>query len=208
MTSDTPTDFETKPPRELQGEDAAALTEAELNVEPGAEGEPNLKAVIDALAARVNELETEAKAARDQSLRAYAEAENVRKRAERQMAEDRQYAIEKFARDLLGVVDNLGRALQTVDMAGRDKLDEPMQRLVDGIDLTSRELAQALARHGVKPVEAAPGAAFDPNKHQAVAQIPSIQPAGSIAELFQGGFEINGRVLRAAMVAVSAGAAN
>ena len=74
--------------------------------------------------------------------------------------------------------------------------------------MTQKELHTVLARHGVTAIDAAPGAAFDPNQHQAVSQIPSDQPSGTIAETFQSGWKIGERVLRAAMVAVSAGPAN
>jgi molecular chaperone GrpE len=169
------------------------------------DGEPDLRAILDALAARVNELEAETGAARDQVLRAMAEADNVRKRADRQLAEEKQYAIERFARDLLGVADNMTRALAALDGPAREGLGDAGRTLAEGVEMTARELSQAMTRHGVRPIEAGPGSAFDPHRHQAVAQIPSAQPAGTIAELFQGGYELNGRVLRAAMVAVSAG---
>ncbi|MEQ9316608.1 MAG: nucleotide exchange factor GrpE, partial [Henriciella sp.] len=104
--------------------------------------------------------------------------------------------------------DNLARALAALPDEEREVLTEAGQNLLGGIEMTQKELHTVLARHGVTAVDAAPGATFDPNHHQAVSQIPSEHPAGSIAETFQSGWKIGDRTLRAAMVAVSAGKAN
>jgi len=141
----------------------------------------------------------------DRLLRALAETENVRKRANRQITEERAYAVEKFARDLLNVSDSLSRAIDSLPERERSLLHEAGRTAFDGIELTQKELVTVLSRHGVTPVNAQPGAAFDPAMHQAVTQIPSPHPAGSIAELFQAGWRIGERTLRPAMVAVSAG---
>lgn len=141
----------------------------------------------------------------DRLLRALAETENVRKRANRQITEERTYAVEKFARDLLNVSDNLSRAIESLPERERSLLHEAGRTAFDGVELTQKELVAVLSRHGVTPVNAQPGAAFDPAMHQAVTQIPSPHPAGSIAELFQAGWRIGERTLRPAMVAVSAG---
>jgi molecular chaperone GrpE len=153
-------------------------------------------------------LEAEKEEMRDQLLRTLAEADNIRKRAEREKADARVYAIEKFARDLLNVSDNLSRALAALPDAEREVLTEAGQNLLGGIEMTQKELNTVLARHGVTLIEAEVGGAFDPNLHQAVANIPSEHPSGSIASHFQAGWRIGDRVLRAAMVAVSAGQAN
>lgn len=153
-------------------------------------------------------LEAEKEEMRDQLLRTLAEADNIRKRAEREKADARVYAIEKFARDLLNVSDNLARALEALPDAEREVLTEAGQNLLGGIEMTQKELNTVLARHGVTLIEAEVGGAFDPNLHQAVANIPSEHPSGSIASHFQSGWRIGDRVLRAAMVAVSAGQAN
>ena len=156
---------------------------------------------------RLAALETEAVELKDKLLRTLAEADNVRKRAEKQVADARAYAIEKFAGDLLSVSDNLARALEALDEAARAGLSEPGQALLGGVEMTQKELHAALARNGVVAIEAAPGDAFDPNLHQAVSNIPSDQPAGSIAQGFQTGWRIGERTLRAAIVAVSTGPA-
>ncbi|MEM7459998.1 MAG: nucleotide exchange factor GrpE [Pseudomonadota bacterium] len=153
-------------------------------------------------------LEVEKQELRDQMLRAMAEMENLRKRSEREKAEARIYAIEKFARDLLNVSDNMARALEALPEAEREALTDGGKGLLGGIEMTQKELHTVLTRHGVTAIEAEPGAAFDPNLHQAVANIPSEHPNGTIASLFQSGWKIGDRTLRAAMVAVSAGEAN
>ena len=153
-------------------------------------------------------LEVEKQELRDQMLRAMAEMENLRKRAEREKSDARGYAIEKFARELLSVSDNMARALEALPEAEREALTEGGKGLLGGIEMTQKELHTVLTRHGVSAIDAEPGAAFDPNLHQAVANIPSEHPNGTIASLFQAGWRIGDRTLRAAMVAVSAGEAN
>lgn len=153
-------------------------------------------------------LEVEKQEMKDQMLRALAEMENLRKRSEREKADARVYAIEKFARDLLSVSDNMARALEALPEDEREALTDGGKGLLGGIEMTQNELHTVLTRHGVTPIEAEPGAAFDPNLHQAVANIPSEHPNGTIASLFQAGWKIGDRTLRAAMVAVSAGQAN
>lgn len=157
------------------------------------------------LAAQVAQLEKERDELKDQMLRALAETDNVRKRANRQIAEERTYAVEKFARDLLNVSDSLARAVASIPPGERALLTEASRNALEGVELTQKELVTVLARHGVTAIDASPGAAFDPALHQAVTQIPSQHPAGSVAELFQAGWRIGDRTLRAAMVAVSAG---
>lgn len=141
--------------------------------------------------------------ARDDMLRALAEVENTRRRAERQVAEARAYAIDRFAADLLPVADTLTRALSA---APRDDLDEGFRNLLTGVELTERSLVETFARNGLKRV-GAKGDTFDPNIHQAVAQAPSDQPAGVVLEVMQPGYVLGDRTLRAAMVLVSAGSA-
>lgn len=156
--------------------------------------------------ARVAELELEMANLKDQALRAMAEAENVKKRAEREVAAAKVYGIERLATDVLSVVDNLGRALTTIDGKAKDDLGDNAKNLVEGIELTEKNLMAVLARHGIKSVPGK-GSKFDPNVHQAVAQIPSEEEKGHVAEVMQVGFTIGERTLRAAMVAVSTGKA-
>lgn len=160
---------------------------------------------INPLADTVAALEKERDQLKDAVLRALAETDNVRKRANRQIEEARLYAVEKFARDLLNVSDNLARAVESVPEGSRGLMTDAVKTALEGVELTQKELVSVLARHGVTAIDASPGAAFDPALHQAVTQVPSEHPAGSVAQLFQSGWRIGDRTLRAAMVAVSAG---
>jgi len=162
---------------------------------------PSPEAVIARLEAEKQELN-------DRFLRVLADLDNTRKRADREVSEARVYAIGKFAGDLLNVADNLARALAALPDADRETLTEAGRNLLGGIEMTEKELHTVLTRYNVAQIDAAPGSAFDPNVHQAVAQIPSEHPAGTIAQLFQPGWRIGERTLRAAMVAVSLGQAN
>lgn len=146
-------------------------------------------------------LQAELAKAKDDMLRALADAENTRRRAERQAVEARAYAIDRFAQDLLPIADTLERALMT---APRDDQDEGFRNLLTGVELTERSLVDAFARHGLKRIGAR-GEQFDPKVHQAVAQAPGDQPAGTIQEVLQSGYVLGDRTLRAAMVLVSAG---
>jgi molecular chaperone GrpE len=160
---------------------------------------------VNPMAEAVVALEKERDQLKDNLLRALAETDNVRKRANRQIEEARLYAVEKFARDLLNVADNLSRAIDSVPVASRGIMTDAVKTALEGVEMTQKELVTALSRHGVTAIDASPGAAFDPALHQAVTQVPSAQPAGSVAELYQSGWRIGDRTLRAALVAVSAG---
>ena len=180
-----------------EAEDAIE-SEADLqDAERDAAGE-NAPPSIETLAAALAET-------RDAMLRAVADAENTRKRAEREIADARVYAVTAFARDLLSVGDNLARALDALSPEMRESMGEASRTLMSGIELTQKELVSALTRHGVKPINVERGSAFDPNLHQAAAQIPSNYPSGAVVEVIQSGWMIGERVLRAAVVAVSAG---
>jgi len=137
--------------------------------------------------ARIQELEMELATLKDQALRAMADAENVKRRSEKEVAAARVFGIERFANDILSVHDNLSRALGVLEGSDKSELGENAKNLVEGIELTEKDLMAALARHGVTAVPGV-GSKFDPNVHQA-----------------QTGFKIGDRTLRAAMVAVSTG---
>lgn len=154
--------------------------------------------------ARIQELETELATLKDQALRAMADAENVKRRSEKEVAAARVFGIERFANDILSVHDNLSRALMTLEGTDKSELGENAKNLVEGIELTEKDLMGALARHGVTAVPGV-GSKFDPNVHQAVANIPSSEDKGNVATVMQTGFKIGDRTLRAAMVAVSTG---
>ncbi len=160
---------------------------------------------VETMAERLIAIEAEKLEIKDQLLRTLADMENLRKRTERQLADERVYAVEKFARDMLNVSDNLSRALTALTPEARAELSDAGKGLLEGIELTEKELTVTLSRHGVTAVDSTQGTEFDPNVHQAVAQIPSDQPEGTIAEPFQTGWKLGDRTLRAAMVAVSTG---
>ena len=148
-------------------------------------------------------LKNEVESLKDQRLRALAEAENIRRRAEREKTEASQYAVTKFARDMLGIADNFARALAAVPADVRAAADPQVAAVLDGVEATDRQLMQTLERYGVKAVDTSDGK-FDPNLHQAIAEVPGNgKPAGSIVDVVQAGFTIGERLLRPAMVTVA-----
>jgi molecular chaperone GrpE len=150
-------------------------------------------------------LEAQVAELRDKYLRAVAEIENVRKRAEREVAGERAFGITAFARDLLGVADNLARTLDAVGAEARASAGGPLKTLLDGVELTGRELQKALEKNGVRRIDPR-GEKFNPHFHQAVFEVPDADvPAGMVAEVIQPGYAIGERVLRPAMVGVSSG---
>jgi molecular chaperone GrpE len=144
---------------------------------------------------------------KDRLLRTLADMENMRKRTEREVADARSYGISAFARDILGVADNMHRALQALDDELRAKADDATQALLEGVELTERELMNALEKHGVKRLDPQ-GQKFDPNRHQAMYEVEDASvPSGTVVQVMQAGYMIGERVLRPALVAVSKGGA-
>src|SRR5437588_5635381 len=140
---------------------------------------------------------------KDKLLRSLAEMENLRKRTERQVADARDYGIAGFARDILAVADNMERALGALDADLREKADAGTKALLDGVELTERELLKVLDKHGVKKFEPK-GEKFDPNLHQAMHEVTdSSLASGTVAQVVQAGYMIGERVLRPALVAVA-----
>jgi molecular chaperone GrpE len=147
-------------------------------------------------------LKNEVESLKDQRLRALAEAENIRRRAEREKTEASQYAVTKFARDMVGIADNFARALAAVPQAVREAADPQVRAVLDGVEATDRQLMQTLERYGVKAVETS--GKFDPNLHQAIAEVPGNgKSAGSIVDVVQTGYTIGERLLRPAMVTIA-----
>jgi molecular chaperone GrpE len=144
---------------------------------------------------------------KDRLLRTLAEMENMRKRTEREVADARVYGISSFARDVLGVADNMHRAMQALDDELRAKADEATKALLEGVELTERELMNVLEKNGVKRIEPL-NHKFDPNRHQAMYEIEDLSvPPGTVIQVMQAGYTIGERVLRPAFVAVSKGGA-
>lgn len=133
-------------------------------------------------------------------LYAHAEAQNVRRRAEKETADARAYASTNFARDLLSVADNLARGLEAIPAELR--ADEKMKGLVAGLEATGRELEAVFQRHGIKKIVAI-GEKLDPNFHQAMFELPSDQAPGTVVQEMQAGYMIKDRLLRPALVGVA-----
>jgi len=147
-------------------------------------------------------LRAEAAGLKEQALRYAAEAENTKRRAEREANDARAYAIQKFARDLLGVADNLARALAHVPS---DSADPAVKNFVLGVEMTEKELQGAFERNGLKRIAPARGERFDPHQHQAMMEAPGTDVgAGGVVEVMQPGYELLGRLVRPAMVVVAA----
>jgi molecular chaperone GrpE len=142
---------------------------------------------------------------KDKLLRTLAEMENLRKRTEREVTDARVYGVASFARDVLAVADNMRRALDAVSPELRASAEPGVRALVNGVELTERELLKALEKNGVRQYTPQ-GEKFDPNVHQAMYEVPDASvPAGSVVQVVQPGYMIGERVLRPAMVGVSKG---
>ena len=151
-----------------------------------------------------DEAEGADEALKDQLLRALADAENARRRARKDVEDARAYAISRFAQDLLGVADNLGRALDSIP-AERRESDEAVKAIADGIEMTVREFEAALGRHGITRIDPL-GEKFDYNLHQALFETDQTdQPDGTVVQVLQTGYRIGDRLLREAMVGVAKG---
>ena len=183
-------DSDTRPPSDS---DTVPTGETAMQPEPDVAPRPSTS------------LDRELAEAKDRLLRALADMDNMRKRTEREVADARVYGISNFARDILGVADNMHRAMQALDDELRAKADEATKALLEGVELTERELMNVLEKHGVTRVEPL-GQKFDPNRHQAMYEIEDASvPSGSVIQVMQAGYLIGERVLRPALVAVSKG---
>lgn len=150
-------------------------------------------------------LESEVAALKDRLLRTLADMENQRRRTEKDVADARTYAMTNFARDMLNVADNLRRAIESVPAEARSAVEGALKSVLEGVELTERDLLNTLERHGIKKIDPA-GQKFDPNFHQAMMEVPDASvPAGTVAHVIQTGFAIGDRVLRPALVGVTKG---
>jgi molecular chaperone GrpE len=157
---------------------------------------------VDDASQEIEALKLEVAALKEQALRYAAEAENTKRRAEREMNDARAYAIQKFARDLLGAADNLSRATAH---SPKDSTDAAVKNFIIGVEMTEKELQGAFERNGLKKIDPAKGDKFDPHLHQAVTEQPSTEvAAGGVVAVLQAGYELMGRLVRPAMVAVAA----
>ncbi len=151
----------------------------------------------------VSALRSEVAELKDRLLRALADAENTRRRGEREKTDASQYAVTRFARDMLAVADNLKRALDAFPPDARAAAAAQVKAVLEGIEATERNLQATLERHGIKMIDTT-DARFDPNLHQAIAEVPGEgKPAGAIVNVVQTGYVIGDRLLRPAMVTVA-----
>jgi molecular chaperone GrpE len=173
--------------------------------EIGAEQIPDASAEIAESSAHVAALQAEMHDLKDRYLRAVAEAENVRKRGEKERVEAGQFAIQRFARDLLEVADNFRRALEAISEETRKGLPASVGGVLTGIEATEALMLAVFERHQLKRLNPK-GERFDPHLHQAIAEAPHPEtPEGHIFEVAQTGFTLAGRLIRPAMVIVSRG---
>src|SRR3954466_12497566 len=173
--------------------------------EPAPANDPTVQPEPAAAPKPSTSLDRELAEAKDRLLRTLADMDNMRKRTEREVADARTYGISNFARDILGVADNMHRAMAALDDELRAKADEPTKVLLEGVELTERELMNVLEKHGVKRIDPL-GQKFDPNRHQAMYEIEDASvPAGSVVQVVQSGYLIGERGLRPALVAVAKG---
>jgi molecular chaperone GrpE len=163
---------------------------------------PEASAAEPAAAQRVQQLEAELTDLKDRSLRALADAENTRRRAQREVTDARKYAASGIVKDLLNVSDNLRRALESVPPELYER-DEQMKNLVVGVEMVEKDLLGAFEKHGVKKIEPL-GEPFNHEYHQAMYEVEnSGKPSGTIVELLQPGYVLHDRLLRPAMVVVA-----
>jgi molecular chaperone GrpE len=183
-------DSDTRPPSD---DNPAPVNDPAVQPEPAVAPKPSTS------------LDRELAECKDRLLRTLADMDNMRKRTEREVADARIYGISNFARDILGVADNMHRAMAALDDELRAKADEPTKVLLEGVELTERELMNVLEKHGVKRIEPL-GQKFDPNRHQAMYEIEDASvPAGTVVQVMQAGYLIGDRMLRPALVAVAKG---
>ena len=154
--------------------------------------------------ANVAALAQEAADSKDRLLRALAEMENLRRRTDREVADARAYGVTSLARDLIGVADDLRRALDAAEESAAI-VEGPAKALCEGVELIERQFLKVLDKHGIRVFDPQ-GTRFDPNVHQAMFEVPNADvPAGSVVQVVQPGFMIGDRVLRPALVGVSKG---
>jgi molecular chaperone GrpE len=194
-------------------QDAAPISDDDLqdviNNATAADAEPENAAAAQASDVQAGQdsdpltaMTAERDALKDQLLRALADTENMRRRSEREADTARKYGHTQFARDLVGAIDNLARALASAP-EDKSSLDESVQSLLTGIELSWTEIQSAIEKHGVRQINPV-GEKFDYNFHQAMFEVPTNdQPPGMVLEVVQHGYALHDRLLRPAMVGVS-----
>ena len=166
-------------------------------------GAPEPAAQAQAAPDPVAAAQREAAEYKDKLLRTLAEMENLRRRTEREVADARTYGIASFARDVLAVADNMHRALEAIGPELREEGEAKVKSLIEGVELTERELLKNLEKYGVRKFSPQ-GEKFDPNVHQAMYEVPQADvPPGHVAQVVHAGYMIGDRVLRPALVGVA-----
>ncbi len=202
---------------ETTGAPAASPTSGAANVEslvtdagtseetPWGDGDvAEAEVAEDDAAAQISALEGQVAELNDKLLRALAEAENVRRRAQRDKEDTAKYGIKNFAEGILGVADNLGRAMASIDAEARAK-DANLENLFVGVEMVQKDLMSTFERYGVTPIKAF-GAKFDPMLHEAMYEIEDTDtPAGTVTQVLEPGYVLHGRTLRAAKVGITKG---
>lgn len=175
-----------------------------LHAHDGAEDTSHVNAEIpaDALAAAAASWEAEKADMQDRLLRALADVENMRRRSEKEVRDAQVYGVTKMATDMLGIADNLSRALTLVTEEAKAGADPVLAGFIEGVDMVAREMMRVFERYGVREITAK-GEKFDPNLHQAMLEVSSNDiPAGHVVDVLQTGYMIGERVLRPAFVSV------
>jgi molecular chaperone GrpE len=181
--------------------ETADTPEAAPNMEPDLVFPEDFEA--DPREAEITALKEEAGSLKDKLLRLAADMDNLRKRTEREKAEATLYAATNFARELLSIADNMGRAIAAVPPESRESTDEITRNLLAGVEVTERELLNVFQRHGIRRIEAL-GQKFDPNFHQAMYEVPDgSQAPGTVVQELQAGYAIGDRCLRPSLVGVA-----
>lgn len=180
----------TNDPAKQRPENDDALPEGELPAESAEEAAEDIQASLAAAQAQIATLQ-------DQLLRAHAEMDNVRRRAQEDVAKARKFGIESFAESLVPVKDSLEAALA--------QSEQTLESLREGVEVTLRQLAGAFERNHLKAIDPAVGDKFDPHLHQAISSVPAEVPANTVAQTLQKGYLIAERVVRPALVMVSSG---
>ncbi|GLP97107.1 nucleotide exchange factor GrpE [Paraferrimonas sedimenticola] len=181
-------------------EENAQLDETQAEVEQEQAQEASQEQELDAveLAKQLAEAQATIAEQKDTVLRAKAEVDNIRRRAAIDVTKAKDFALEKFAKELLSVIDNLERALQ-------GDADEATQAVREGVELTLKSFLSTVEKFGIKAIDPK-GEAFNPEQHQAISMVPNPElPANTVMDVMQKGYELNGRLLRPAMVIVSQG---
>lgn len=188
-----------EPPTSPAGDNGEAkLDEVNAEIEAELMDEMDAEAAEQEQQSETQQLRAEVATANDQVLRVQAEMQNVRRRAERDVENAHKYALDKFAADLLPVVDNLERALAAIDSA-----DEGQKAVAEGLELTLKSFMEVLVRYKIEAIDPA-GQPFDAELHQAVSMVPNPDlEHNTVMDVFQKGYTLNGRLVRPAMVVVS-----